>query len=249
MKSLEKALSVLDLIISRKGQDVSISDISQVLDLPKGTTHRILTSLVRFKYVRRDPVTKKYSLGVRFFDIGSSLDRCQTLRAVISPMLRQLHSKCRETVSAAVLVDDQIEYIDRYESDMLLRVSINIGTRFPAHCTGTGKVMLSAMSDGELDSLFKSKARLKRCTDNSVTSLKDLKSVLANVHRDGVARDLEECLVGVHCLAAPIVNHQGEVVAAVSISGPRERLNLEKMGELEPLLRKATDKISQEFQG
>jgi DNA-binding IclR family transcriptional regulator len=150
-------------------------------------------------------------------------------------------------VSAAVLVDDEIEYIDRYESDMLLRVSIDIGTRFSAYCTGTGKILLSALSDSELTQRFKGKARLKKCTDKSVSTMKELREVLDGVRRQGVARDLEECLVGVHCLAAPIVNHQGEVVAAVSISGPRERLTIEKMDELEPLLRKATEKISQEF--
>jgi IclR family transcriptional regulator, KDG regulon repressor len=232
-----------------KGRDLSIAEISNEMNLPKGTSHRILSSLVQFKYARQDPLTKKYGLGARFLDIGSPIDKRQRLRAFIAPMLRQLCSKCTETVSVAILVKDEIEYIERYESEMILRVDIHVGTRFPAHCSSTGKVLLSSLPEEELDLRFKHRKNLRKCTDNSIGSLLALKEALAKVRREGVARDYEECLVGVHCIASPVLGRGGEVMAAVSISGPRERLTVGKMDELEPLLRETTEGISHELHG
>jgi IclR family acetate operon transcriptional repressor len=247
MKSLAKALSVMDLILAAHGRGLSISKISQEIGLPKGTSHRILSSLVQFKYARQDPLTREYGLGARFLDIGSPFEKRQTLRAFIAPMLRPLHSKCTETVSVAILVKDEIEYIERLESEMILRVDIHVGTRFPAHCTATGKILLSALPVDELDLRLKRRKKFRKFTDNSIGSLMALKEALAKARREGVARDYEECLVGVHCIASPIVGRGDEVVAAVSISGPRERLTVEKMDELEPLLREATEGISLEL--
>lgn len=247
MKSLAKALSVMDLIIAAQGQGLSIAHISREMGLPKGTTHRILASLVQFKYAQQDPRTKKYSMGARFLDIGSAVEKRQMLRAFITPVLHQLRSKCTETLSVAILVKDEIEYIERYESEMTLRVDIHVGTRFPAYCTATGKTLLSALSEEELDFLLERGKKLRKFTDKSISSMAALKEDLAKARRDGVARDYEECLVGVHCIASPILGRGGEAVAAVSISGPRERMTVEKMDELEPLLREATEGISHEL--
>jgi DNA-binding IclR family transcriptional regulator len=146
-------------------------------------------------------------------------------------------------------VKDEIEYIERYESEMILRVDIHIGTRFPAHCTATGKMLLAALSDEELDLRLEHRKKLRKFTDKSISSLVALREALARARREGIARDFEECLVGVHCIAAPITGRGGEVVAAISISGPRERLTVEKMDELEPLLREATEAISHDLRG
>lgn len=237
----------MDHIISAKGRDLSITDLSNELKLPKGTIHRILSTLVKNKYLQQDANSRKYGLGLRFIDIESVLDRRETLRTAISPLLKQLHSKCKETVSAAVLVENEIEYVDRYESEMHLRVAINIGTRFPAHCTATGKVMLASLAEEELQKIYKPTRKIRRCTENSIRTYTELHQCLEQVRSEGLARDFEECLVGVHCIAGPIVNREDRVVGAVSISGPRDRLPREKMGELEPILLTTTGKISKEF--
>jgi len=230
-----------------KNEDRSVTEISNTLEMPKGTVHRILSSLVKYKYARQDLETKKYGLGIRFYMMQSPLDRFKALRAVMNPLMRELYLKCKETVSAASLVDDEIEYIERFESEMLLRVSIRVGTRFPAHCTATGKVLLSALSEAELTQLYKGRGRLKKGTETSITSMRDLKKALDKVREQGFARDSEETLIGVNCMASPIYNLKGETVAAISISGPRERMTPEKVDELMPLLQETTAKISQEL--
>ncbi|MCB2190014.1 MAG: IclR family transcriptional regulator [Deltaproteobacteria bacterium] len=246
MKSLGKALAVMDLLVS-KNEEMSVTEISKALEMPKGTVHRILASLVRYKYARQDQETKKYGLGIRFYMMQSPLDRFKALRAVMTPLMRELYLKCKETVSAASLVEDEIEYIERFESEMLLRVSIRVGTRFPAHCTATGKVLLASLSDDELTQLYRGRGRLKKCTETSITSMRELKKALEKAREQGFARDSEETLIGVNCMASPIYNLKGEVVAAISISGPRERMTPEKVAELMPLLQETTSKISQEL--
>jgi IclR family transcriptional regulator, KDG regulon repressor len=96
MKSLEKALSAMDYIISSEYRDVSLTDLSRELNLPKGTVHRILVTLVRNKCLQQDPHTRKYDLGLRFIDIECVLNSRETLRTAISPLLKQLYSKSRE---------------------------------------------------------------------------------------------------------------------------------------------------------
>ena len=247
MKSLKKALSAMDYIILAEGGDVSVTDLSRQLNVPKGTIHRILSTLVQNKYLQQDPHTRKYGLGLRFIDIECVLNRRQTLRTAISPLLKQLYLNCKETVNAAVLVENEIEFIDRYESEMHLRVAIDIGTRFPAHCTATGKIMLSTLSDEELQKLYAPARELCKLTEKSVGTYPELRLALEKVRKEGVARDFEECLIGVHCIASAIVNREGKAVAAVSISGPRERLTIQKMDDLKPLLLDTTEKISNEF--
>ena len=246
MKSLAKALSVMDLLVS-KNEEMSITEISMALGMPKGTVHRILASLVKYKYARQDQETKKYGLGIRFYMMQSPSDSFKALRAVMTPLMRELYLKCRETVSASSLVDDEIEYIERFESEMLLRVSIRVGTRFPAHCTATGKVLLAALSDADLTQLYRGRGRLKKCTAASITSMRELKKALEKVREQGFARDSEETLIGVNCVASPIYNLKGEVLAAISISGPRERMTPEKVAEMMPLLQETTAKISREL--
>ena len=247
MKCLEKALSALDCIISARGRDISLTDLSRMLNLPKGTVHRILAVFVKNKYLQQDPNTKKYDLGLRFIDIECILNSRETLRAAMSPLLKQLYSKCKETVSAAIRVGNEIEYVDRYESEMHLRVAINIGTRFPAHCTAIGKVMLSTLSDAELRSIYKPGRRLSPRTQNSLVTYSQLRQDLNAVGIKGIAYDKEECLIGVNCMAAPIFNRESIVLAGVSISGPRIRLTIEKMEGLKPLLLGTAEKISGEF--
>ena len=246
MKSLAKALSVMDLLVSQS-DEMSITEISMALGIPKGTAHRILASLVKYKYARQDQETKKYGLGIRFYMMQSPSDRFKALCAVMTPLMRELNLKCKETVSAASLVQNEIEYIERFESEMLLRVSIRVGTRFPAHCTATGKVLLAALSDADLTHLYKGRGRLKKCTGASITSMRELKTALEKVREQGFASDSEEALIGVNCVASPIYNLKGEVVAAVSISGPRERMTPEKVAKMMPLLRETTAKISREL--
>jgi IclR family KDG regulon transcriptional repressor len=246
VKSLEKALSILELMIL-EGRDLALTDIAMKSGFGKGTVHRILGTLKSRRFVHQDSDTKKYGLGIRALEMGSSVKKDEILREAMRPALRELLRKCRETVNAAILEHDEIVYIYRLESEEPLRFSLKVGSRFPAHCTSTGKIMLADLSDQDLYKLYGGKESLGRLTENSIRSFKQFMEEIRDVRQKGLAFDLEETLVGVKCIAAAVRNARREVVAAISISGPKERMTKARMSAFAPLITEASEKISKEL--
>jgi DNA-binding IclR family transcriptional regulator len=243
VKSLEKALAILKLL-SKGERDLSLTEIAESLGFSKGTVHRILDTLKAFEFVHQDPSNLRYGLGLQILDLRSASHRDAFLRKVLASPLKRLSEKCREAISAAVLEYNEIRYIARFESSEVLRVSIREGTRLPAHCTATGKVLLSSLSVDYLHRLYGPHAGLVGLTHNSITSFTKLEKELKKVRNENAGYDFEEALVGVNCVARPIRNSKNEVVAAISISGPVSRMTREKMLEFSVLLRDCAHEIS-----
>ncbi len=246
VKSLEKGLSILELMIA-EGREFGLTEIVKNLGMQKGTAHRILSTLKSHRFIQQDPGTKKYGLGSLAFEMGSALTEGNFLRKAMRPALRELSEQCKEAISASILEYDEIKYIARFESRELLRVSIREGTRFPAHCTATGKILLSALPEEYLEKLYNTKRALARLTENSIPSFEKLTEELRRVRENDVAYDFEEALVGVNCVARPVRRKGGQVVAAISISGPVSRMMREKMSEFSELLLGTTRRLSHEI--
>ncbi len=246
VKSLDKALSILKLMIDER-QDQSLTEIDKKLNLGKGTVHRMLDTLRANQFVRQDPMTLKYGLGLLAFEMGSVIKKEEFIRKIIYPYLNELSESCPETISAAILEYNEIRYIARIESHEMLRVSIGEGTRFPAHCTATGKMLLAVLPKDYLERLYEGRKRLEKFTKNSIGSFSKLINELKRVKENDLAYDLEEALIGVRCLARPIRNSRNEVVAAISISGPKNRMTEKKISELAELLLGTTQRISKEL--
>ena len=228
--SLEKALSILELAID-EGRNLSVTEISRKLGMGKGTVHRILSTLKARRFFYQDKSTKLYGLGVRTLEIGMVSKRDKYLRNVMAPFLMDLHEKCKETVNAAVWEYNEIRYIYRLESEEMLRISTSAGARFPGYCAATGKIFLSYMSDEDIRQIYGRKNVLKKRTENSIGSVDALIEEIEKVRGRQVAVDDEETLVGVYCVAAPILSPNGECAAAISISAPKNRAGA-KVGEM-----------------
>jgi DNA-binding IclR family transcriptional regulator len=222
--SLEKALSILELVLDQ-GRDLSITEISEKLGMGKGTVHRILSTLKARKFFQQDSKTKMYGLGVRTLEIGMAPERERFLRKAMAPFLMDLHEKCRETVNAAVWEYNEIRYVYRLESEEMLRISITAGARFPGYCAATGKIFLSSFSDEDIRQIYGRKKALTKYTERSIGSVDALIREIEKVRIKKVAVDDEETLVGVYCVAAPILSSKGECVAAISISAPKNRVS------------------------
>jgi IclR family KDG regulon transcriptional repressor len=246
VKSLEKALSILELMIL-EGKDLPLMAISAKSGLGKGTVHRILGTLKSRKFVHQDPNTKKYGLGIRALEMGSAVKKDEILRKAMRPVLRELLQKCGETINGAILEHDEITYIYRLESEEPLRFSLQAGSRFPAHCTATGKIMLADLPDEDLRRLYENKTGFRKLTENSIGSFDELMAEILKLRQKGLAYDLEETLAGVNCVAAPIRDAKNRVVAAISISGPKERMGKEKMTSFSTLILEASNRISEEL--
>lgn len=221
VQTIERVSAILD-ILAQRAQGISIRELSSDIGLPKGTTHRLLSSLSYFGYVRQDSKSRDYFLGFKLVELGNLLLSQLDLRKEAAPFLKDLAERTKKTVHMVIFDRNEVVYIDKVEGDQNpsgLRMASRIGLRNPAHSSAVGKVLLSHFSEEELNHFLKNKGLSKR-TENTITDITQLKEHLEMVRNQGYAIDDEENERGIRCVGAPIFNESGRVVAAVSISGP-----------------------------
>lgn len=242
IKVLEKSLKILELF-DEKGKELGATEISGLLGFNKASTFRILRNLEDAGYLEKDPDTLKYKLGLRIYCLGSLAEPHTTIRRITRPFLEKLNEQCDETVHLAVLHHGQALYLDKIEGKKTIRVITRIGTELPAHCSGVGKVLLSALSEETLERIVRERG-LPKFTDNTITDLNALKTELAQIRKKGCAIDNEEIEEGLKCAAAPLRDSEGKVVASISISVPRERFNKE-IATFVSMVKKTAQEVSE----
>lgn len=225
IQSVSRAVAIMEFLAKcRNGEKLTI--ISQELGLNKSTTHSLITTLERMGYVQQDQETAKYSLGLKLFELGQVVHANMDLRNIAMPFLRELALKFSETVHLAILSKDEVVYIDKVDTSRSIRIGSQIGGRNAAYCTGVGKVLLAGLSDKELNETLVN-MKFEKLTSNTIVSKEELLKHLVNVRQTGFAMDQEEIEVGLTCVAAPIKNHRGKVIAGISVSGPSNRMQAE----------------------
>ena len=232
VQTIERASFILD-ILGQSPQGISIKDLSDKIQLPKGTTHRLLSSLSYFGYVRQDSNTKNYFLGFKFVELGNLLLSQLDLRKEAEPFLRDLAERTKETVHLVILDQNEIVYLDKLETEPNtggLRMASRVGSRNPAHSCAVGKVLLADLPEEALERIITEKGLSKR-TENTITHAGHLKEHLKLVKKQGYAVDDEENERGIRCVGAPVFNETGKTVAAVSISGPAFRVTRKMVQE------------------
>lgn len=225
VQSIERVSVILD-VLGEFPQGISFGDLSAKVDLSKGTTHRLLSTLAFLGYVRQDAETKKYNLGFKLVELGNRLLSQIDFRTEARFFLVDLAESTKETVHLVILDQNEVLYIDKVESNSNptgLRMASMLGSRIPAHCSAVGKVLLAALPEKQLDRLVSSKG-LPKQTENTITDLRKLKEHLELVRKNGYALDKEENEIGIRCISAPIYDQRGEVIAAISISAPVSRM-------------------------
>jgi DNA-binding IclR family transcriptional regulator len=225
VQAIERGCKILDALGTRK-QSYSIQDLSSRLNLPKPTIHRILSTLRHFGFVAQDEVSKEYRLGFRLVELGYTVLDQIDLRKIAEPFLTKLANRVAETVHLVILDQGEIVYLDKVEkvSDpRSLRMVSRIGMRNYAHSCAVGKVLLAPLSDDERAQIVEKKG-LPQLTRNTIVNFSKLNKHLAEVRAQGYAVDDEENEEGIRCVAAPVRNDRGSVIAAISISGPTVRM-------------------------
>jgi DNA-binding IclR family transcriptional regulator len=245
IQSMVRAVNILEHLVANGNSD-SLTNISRSLGLSKSTVFTLISTWEQLGYVQQNQTTGKYSLGIKLFELGQVVHASMDLRTIAMPFLRELAGKYAETVHLAVLSDDEVVYIDKVDCSRSIRIVSGIGSRNPAHCTGVGKVLLSGLTEAQLDKLLGGK-ELKRFTENTVTDPAELKKQLKQIKRQGYTLDREEIELGLFCVAAPIKNHQGEIIAAISISGPTARMQGVDVTKITTDLKETAKKISRQF--
>lgn len=244
IKVLTKAFSVLELLLKQK-TPMSLTDISEELGFYPSTIHRILDTLKFGGYVEQNPITQKYQLGLKLLELGmAKLNQIDLVKEAAS-YIKELAEKSNETVHLGVLEDASVLYLAKEESSRTVSVRMvsYIGKRAPLYCTGLGKVLLAHLPLKERHKILEL-IELSKLTKNTITDKKKLAEELTRVEKGGFALDREENEKDVCCIAAPVRNYQGKVIAAVSISCPSYRIHLENQSQLKDELISTCSKIS-----
>lgn len=245
VQAVDRALAILETL-AEAGRPMGLVELSTRVGLHASTVHRLLATLGKRKFVVQDPQTGRYRLGMRAFEVGSAAIQQVELREIARPFLRWLMEETQETANLAVLMDGEVVYIDQVESQNLVRMFTRVGRRVPAHCTGVGKILLAGLSDDEVMRVLDARG-LPRFTPHTIVDLRELLKELQRVRASGYALDNEEREVGVRCVAGPVRDHEGRVVAAVSISGPSSRITEDRLPQLIAAVLTATSRISTEL--
>lgn len=224
--SLAKALRVLDLFNGVE-DGLSLSEIAQRLGVRPGSIYPIVYTLSKFGYLERDPETKKYALGLRILVLANQILSALDIREKAKPILKRLARELEVNVHLAVLYEGEVLYLDREEASPSVVIPSVIGRRVPPHCTALGKVLL-AHNPEALEELL-TKGPLPALTPNTITNPDLLRRELKRVWEQGYAVDWEEFHEGNICVAAPVHNYRGKVVAAISLSFPKARLTHEPL--------------------
>jgi DNA-binding IclR family transcriptional regulator len=222
INSIIRASNILKCLSGGKTH-FKISELARHLGLDRSTTYRILLSLESTGFVEKNEKAGTYSLGLAAFEIGNAYLRQTDLIRVSKPIMADLAQKVQETVHLAVLSDTEIVYVDKVDSPRSLGVMSKIGQRAPVYCTALGKTLLAFQPEDEQSRILH-KIRLTPLTPRTITSKQKLREELGGIRRQGYALDRREIEEDVECIGAPIRNHIGDVIAAISISGPRRKI-------------------------
>lgn len=218
---IERMMSLLDALAGTP-EPASLKQLAATTELHPSTAHRILAAMTAARFVERQDAGN-YSLGIRLLELGNIVKSRISLRQVALPFMQELHERIGEAINLGARHDDEIVYLERTSSGRsLVRVVYLVGGRAPLHLTSLGKLYLAAESALAVRDYAK-RTGLPGKTPHSLTTLVALEKELDKVRRHGIAYDDEEAELGLKCVAAPIYDDEGHIVAALSVSAPAER--------------------------
>jgi DNA-binding IclR family transcriptional regulator len=241
VQSVDRALAVLD-ILARDGY-AGVSEIAEEMNLHKSTIFRLLVSLVGRDLVQQDNGRGKYQLGFGVLRLASSIPGRLSLVHEARQVLECLAEEYKETVNLAVLRSNFAVNVDQAMGPSMLVMYDWVGSLTPLHATSSGKVLLAALTADERARILE-ETGLPARTPRTITDRNQLESQLLEVSRVGYAVARDEIEIGLNAAAAPVYNHAGNVIGAVSISGPAFRFDPEKTPGLLEALKQAGLQIS-----
>lgn len=226
LQTVQKAIEVLNLF-SVEHPEWGVSELARALAFPKSSTSDLVSTLAEQGLLRRTS-TGKYTLGWRIVTLSQVLLSTTNFRTEARRVMESLIARFGETVHLATLENGQIIYVDKLQGTRAIQVSVTgVGYLLHAHCSGVGKVILAGRSWEEVQQILVSQGMPRR-TPNTITTPEAFREELARVHTQGYAYDQEEAVEELCCVAAPIYDHTGEVVAAMSLSVPAYRFEQHK---------------------
>lgn len=241
--SMLKGIVILEALAALQ-QPATLAQLMQITGMPKASLHRTLAIFEEAGLVAREPGGRTYAPGDRLSRLAMATLTHDTVSAIRHSILRKLVADLGETCNLAVLKRGELFYLDRVEANWALRLHLPPGTVLPPHCSASGKLLLAFKAPEERAKLLEN-LPLEQFTHRTITDRDLLESELERIVSTGYAIDNEEYVLGVSCVAVPVRDAMGDVVAAIAVHAATARLPLNQAMEHIPKLKEASERISQ----
>ena len=241
IQSVQRAASILRAF-GEGASELGVGELSRRLALHKSTVSRLLSTLEGEGLVERVVPGDKYRLGFEFARLAGQVPHFGDVRAIAQPLLRELADASHETVHLAVRDGDQVINVEQISGAHLVRDTNWVGRRTPFHCVANGKALLAFFPEADIKRL--TAQPLERFTPRTITNKTELRAELARVRRLGYAQARGEIEEGLNAVAAPVFDKNGQVIAAVSVSGPAYRLTPTRLRTMGELVKRYAQRIS-----
>ena len=233
---VDRVVLILSIFERSSAEALTAGQISVRSRIPRSSVHRILQQLVSARWLMRHE--DGYALGLRMFEIGSLVAHRSRITCAARPFTHELAERTGQVVHLAVLDQQDVVYLDKVGGAFADTLPSRVGGRLPAHCTAVGKALLAYSPLATVSEYFAT--GLRRRTEASLATPSALEAAIVSIRNSGHATDRDEAVPGVACVAAPIRNFD-EVVAAVSVCGPRDQMRAK---DLPPLVMWTAAEIS-----
>jgi IclR family KDG regulon transcriptional repressor len=241
LSSVASAMRLLKCFTD-EAYELGIGALSRQLGLAKSTTHRLASTLMDAGMLEQNAETGKYRLGLTVFELGSLARRKMDLYTQAKAALKGLRESTGESVNLAILRDDCLIYLNSLESPSAIKVRSHMGMRLSPHCAAEGKVLIAFLPEDEVSRMLA--GGLKAQTAQTITDPVKFTVELQEIAQRGYATNYEESEAGLRAIAAPVFGAEDEVIAAIGIAGPVQRLTKKTLLSFLPALGNAAESIS-----
>lgn len=246
IQSVARALNILELF-ENSAADLSVTEIANKLDLSKSTAFGLISTLTHKGYLEQNPKDSRYSLGLKLLRLGGSVQRHSLIVRKAQPHMEKLVQEFSETVHLTVERNGMVVYIAKIQGAKAIFMQSAIGAENPMYCTAVGKCMLAFMDEARRERLIEQMLPFERRGPNTITDVEEFNKELLSIHDKGISIDDEEHVPGLMCIAAPIRNYEGEVIAAISISGAKAGISSKMLSTISERIAQVANQISSEL--
>jgi len=243
IRAVDRALEIL-LCFSKQTPQLTMTQIANQVGMNKSTTHRLLGTLERKRFIQRDPSTGLYQLGIRLLQMAYLTLEYNDLQKHAAPVLLRLCEQYRETITLSVLDDTDVVFLDVVESPQRVKLAASTGQRIPAFATAAGKAILAFLPEEMVKKILE--RSMQQFTPHTIISPEDYFIELRQNHKQGFSISEQEYEDGINAVAASILDTNGQPYAAITVAGPAYRLFREHMLEIGPLVIAAAQEIARE---
>ena len=247
VQSLTRGLTLLEKLAESEG-GITLTEISNRVSLPPSTAHRLLNTLADMGFVTQAKDSGLWYVGLKTYRVGCAFVSNRDFVGESHAYLRKLMEASGETSNLSILDGTYACFIAQVQCHEVMRMLVRLGSRIPAHASGSGKAMLSALPEDELAIVLRN-SNLVQLTSKTITDPDKLRAQFAAIRARGYSYDDEENAMGLRCVAAPIYDEFAEPIGAISLAGPIARLTDERILKLGPLVAHTGREITEKLGG